>query len=61
MRNQNEDELCLIQVLEYHPHPWNQWLEVGQLQTKVFDHAVVSIGPQDMPCIRGEYLDNFEG
>ena len=54
---------CLIfddlvyQVLEYHPEPWNQWLEVGNLEDRRVAHAVLSVGPQQLPCILGEHND----
>ena len=41
------------QVLEYHPEPWDQWVLVGNILGR-FDHAVVSIGPQQLPCLAGD-------
>ena len=40
-------------VLEYHPAPWDQWLEVGHLEEGRRHHAVHSIGYQDLPCLLG--------
>ena len=47
------------QVLEYQPEPSNQWTTVGQLETARRNHAVLSIGPEALPCLQGyfEYAD----
>ena len=42
------------QVLEYHPHPWNQWVQLGDLQQARTGHATLSIGPEQLPCFSGE-------
>ena len=42
------------QVIEYHPEPWNQWLDIGDLQISRHMHAVLSIGPHQLPCMSGE-------
>jgi len=43
------------EVLEYHPEPWDQWLNVGNLQAESGGHnAVVSIGPQQLACLSTE-------
>ena len=39
------------QVLEYHPQPWNKWLEIGNLQVERSEHAALSIGPQQLSCL----------
>ena len=41
------------QVLEYQPEPSNQWTTVGQLETGRNAHAVLSIGPELLPCLEG--------
>ena len=49
------DQACFsfafFQVLEYHPHPWNQWVHIGDLVKKRFGHATLSIGPEQLPCL----------
>ena len=40
------------QVLEYHPEPWNQWQNVGDLNIERAYHAVHSIGTQKLPCFK---------
>ena len=47
------------QVLEYQPEPSNQWTTVGHLKTRRASHAVLSIGPEALPCLKGyfEYAD----
>ena len=42
------------QVLEYHPEPWDQWVTVGNIQVARDSHAVLSIGPQQLPCLAGD-------
>ena len=49
---QGIDDTC--QVLEYHPEPWNQWLKIGNLQIGRGGHAVLSIGPNQLPCLLGK-------
>merc|ERR1711971_1034259 len=53
------------EVLEYHPeptntsigamhqkgNPWTEWVTVGNLLTERFCHAVLTIGPQQLPCL----------
>ena len=45
------------QVLEYHG---NDWLEAGNLQKAREDHAVLSIGPQELPCLTGGCFNRVE-
>ena len=48
------DQLCFsfaCQVLEYHPQPWNQWLQVGDLVQTRYGHATFSIGSEQLPCL----------
>ena len=48
------DQLCIsfdCQVLEYHPQPWNQWLQVGDLLQARRGHATLTIGPEQLPCL----------
>jgi len=40
-------------VLEYQPEPLNQWTTVGQLETGRYNHAVLSIGSEALPCLQG--------
>ena len=47
------DQVCFsfaFQVLEYHPHPWNQWVHIGDLVQARSIHATLSIGPEQLPC-----------
>ena len=37
-------------MLEYHPAPWDQWVTVGDILVARNDHAVLSLGPQQLPC-----------
>ena len=47
-----DDGVCSShQVLEYHPQPWNQWQEIGNIQVDRQYHAALSIGPQQLPCL----------
>ena len=39
------------EVLEYHPQPWNQWLTIGRIQQERYDHAVLSVGSEQLPCL----------
>jgi len=41
-------------VLEYQPEPLNQWTTVGQLETRRWCHAVLSIGSEELPCLQGD-------
>ena len=41
-------------MFEYHPEPWNQWINIGNLSIDRGYHAVLSIGAQDLPCLSGE-------
>ena len=52
----NQLIIFVCQVLEYQPEPSNQWTTVGQLDTKRSAHAVLSIGPEALPCLQG-YLE----
>ena len=48
------DQVCFsfaCQVLEYHPQPWDEWLQVGDLQQARYVHATLSIGPEQLPCL----------
>ena len=48
------DQVCFYfacQVLEYHPQPWNQWVQVGDLQQARDGHATLSIGPEQLACL----------
>ena len=47
-----------FQVLEYHPHPWDQWLLIGDLEQARQGHATLSLGPEQLPCLlSGESFD----
>ena len=46
-------------MLEYHPAPWDQWVTVGNIQVERASHAVLSIGPQQLPCLAGD-IKEFE-
>ena len=49
------------QVLEYHPEPWNQWLNIGVLNIERAHHAAHSIGTQMLPCLKpGEEITSFK-
>ena len=39
-------------MLEYHN---SKWAEIGKLQKRRYDHAVLSIGPQQLPCLTGDH------
>ena len=41
------------EVFEYHPEPWNQWINKGNLETSRGFHAVLSIGTEHLPCLSG--------
>merc|ERR1719350_896022 len=43
-----------MEVFEYHPEPWNQWLTVGNIQVGRYYLTALSIGPQQMPCLSSE-------
>ena len=47
------NNLFVQQLLEYHPKPWDQWISVGELQDVRTFHAVLSVGPSDLPCLSG--------
>ena len=59
MIDNNKLIIFACQVLEYQPEPSNQWTTVGQLATGRYDHAVLSIGSEALPCLQGyfEYAD----
>lgn len=38
------------QVLEYHPAPWDQWVDVGDILVARDAHAVLSLGHQQLLC-----------
>ena len=46
--------LFACQVLEYHPHPWDQWVSIGDLVHARRTHATLSIGVEQLPCFSGE-------
>ena len=48
------------QVLEYHPQPWNQWVQVGDLQQERGYHATLSIGVEQLPCLLSGESFNIE-
>ena len=57
------DQVCFsfaCQVLEYHPQPWNQWVQVGDLQQARQEHATISIGPEQLPCLLSGDSFNME-
>ena len=37
-------------MLEYHPAPWDQWVNVGDIVVARDNHAVLSFGPQQLTC-----------
>ena len=39
------------EVLEYHPEPWNRWITVGYIERGRADHAILSVGPQQLSCL----------
>jgi len=41
------------EVLEYQPEPSNKWITVGHLEAGRYYHAVLSIGPELLPCLKG--------
>ena len=40
-------------MLQYHPAPWDQWVTLGNIQVVRENQAVLSIGPQQLPCLAG--------
>jgi len=40
------------EVLEYQPEPSNKWITVGHLEAGRYYHAVLSIGPELLPCLK---------
>ena len=50
----NFNQALLLQVLEYHPEPWDQWVTVGSLEVGRNRHAVLSIGVEHLPCLSGK-------
>ena len=58
----NKQIYFFLQVLEYHPEPWNQWVTVGNILVARVGHTVLSIGPQQLPCASGDdkKLKNYE-
>ena len=50
------NNLFVQQLLEYHPKPWDQWISVGELQDVRTFHAVLSVGPSDLPCLSGAHF-----
>ena len=47
-------------MLEYHPAPWDQWVTVGNIQVGRNHHAVLSVGPQQLPCLAGDHKESEE-
>ena len=48
------DQVCfsfVCQVLEYHPQPWNKWVQVGFMEQARSQHATLSVGPEQLPCL----------
>ena len=45
-------------MLEYHPEPWNEWVNVGNLEIARAYLALLSVGPQHIPCLSGKSYDN---
>ena len=48
------DQICFsfaFQVVEYHPQPSNQWVQLGDLQVARRRHATLSIGVEQLPCL----------
>ena len=39
------------QVFEYHPAPWDQWVTVGNILGPKYHHAILTVGPQELPCL----------
>ena len=57
------DQVCFYfawQVLEYQPQPWNQWVQVGDLQQARSEHATLSIGVEQLPCLLSGESFNIE-
>ena len=57
------DQVCsyfAFQVLEYHPQPWNQWVQVGDLVEARREHATLSIGVEQLPCLLSGESFNME-
>jgi len=42
------------EVVEYQPQQWNQWLTIGRLQHERANHAVLSVGAEQLPCLSSE-------
>ena len=57
------DQVCsyfAFQVLEYHPQPWNQWVQVGDLAQARAAHATLSIGVEQLSCLLSGESFNIE-
>ena len=48
--------MIFFQVLEYHPPPWDMWLNVGDLDGGKEGHATISIGAQQLACFAGNKI-----
>ena len=48
------------EVLEYHPHPWDQWVTIGNIQHSRSAHATLSIGVEQLPCFMPGESFNME-
>ena len=47
-------------MVEYHPQPWNQWQEIGNLQVTRREHAALSIGPKQLSCVSGGSFNRYD-
>ena len=63
MKQMNFPSLSLLifppytQVLEYEPGPPGRWVLIGRLRTKRADHALITVGPEDLPCLDEKNTD----
>ena len=56
----DDQVLFSCQVLDYHPEPANGWRKAGDLQQGRQHPALVSIGPQELPCLAGGRVENAD-
>ena len=47
-------------MFEYYSEPRNEWVKAGDLQRAREEHAVVSIGTQELPCLGAGGSSNRE-
>ena len=47
-------------MLEYHPQPWDEWVQVGDLVEARRVHATLSIGPEQLSCLVSGESFNME-